>query len=70
MLGPDTGVQMKLAKSGKEFGAEASVEMLLGRVEVRVALSAVGAPESHSTSKICCRMTRQHPFLLIPCSSW
>ena len=44
VLGPNTGVRMKLAKSGKELGVEASVETLLGGVEVRVALSVMGAP--------------------------
>ena len=60
---------MKEAECGKGLGAEASIEALLGGVEVRVALSAVGAPESHSTSKIGCRTTRNHPFLNVSCPS-
>ena len=63
-------VWMKKAVSGMGLGVEALMRMLLGGVEVKEALPATGAPESHSTSKICCRMTRQHPFLLIPCPSW
>ena len=35
---------------------------LLGGVEVRVTLSATGAPESHSASRIVGRTMRGHPF--------
>ena len=53
-------------ETGREWkGMEASIEMLLGVVEVWVALSATGAPESHSESRICHRMIWEHPFLCL-----
>ena len=58
-----TVIWMKWTENGKGLGVEISVEMLLSGVEVRVVLSAMGAPESHSTSKTRHRMTRYHPFL-------
>ena len=60
---PKAGVWMRWAESGMGLGAEALMRMLLGGVEVRGALSAMGAPESHSASKIVGRMTRGHPFV-------
>ena len=54
---------MKKAEYGKVLGAEASIEALLGGVEVWGVLSALGASESHSRSKTRHRMTRYHPFL-------
>ena len=62
-------VWMRKAESGMGLGAEALMRTLLGRVEVRGTLSAMGAPESHSTNRIHCRTTKYHPFLCIPCSS-
>ena len=67
--GPKAVVWMRKAKSGMGLGAEALMRVPLGGVEVRVALSAVGAPESHSTSKIGCRTLRNHPFLNVSCPS-
>ena len=64
-----TVARMKQAESGKGLGAEASIETLLGGVEVGVAPSASGAPESHSASKIVDRMMRGHPFLNVSCPS-
>ena len=43
------------------------MKALLGGVEVRGALSAMGAPESHSASKIAGRTRRGHPFLNASC---
>ena len=60
---PSAGARVKEAEYGKGLGAEASVEMLLGGVEVWGALSAPGASESHSRSRTRHRMTRYHPFL-------
>ena len=60
---PKTVARVRYAKNGKGLGAEALMKALLGGVEVRGALSAMGAPESHSTSKTRHRMTRYHPFL-------
>ena len=48
---PKAGARMRRAESGMGLGAEVLMRMLLGRVEVRVVLSAMGAPESHSTSR-------------------
>ena len=70
MPSPSAGARVKEAECGKGLGAEASIEALLGGVEVRVALSATGAPESHSTSRIHRRTTKQHPFLFVPCPGW
>ena len=60
---PIAGARVSLAECGRGLGAEASIEVLLGGVEVRGALSAPGAPESHSRSKTRHRTTRYHPFL-------
>ena len=68
--GPKAVVRMRKAESGRGLGAEASIETLLGGVEVRVALSASRAPESHSTNKIRRRTTKQHPFLFVSGPSW
>ena len=62
-----TVAQMKQAKSGKGLGTEASIEMLLGRVEVGIVLTASRAPESHSTNKSPHRTRREHPFLHLSC---
>ena len=55
---PKTVARMEWAESGRGLGAEASIETLLGGVEVRVALSASRAPESHSTNRIRRRTTK------------
>ena len=62
-------VQMRKAESGMGLGVEALMRTLLGGVEVREALSATGAPESHSTNRIHRRMMKYHPFLYVLCSS-
>ena len=64
-----TVARMKQAESGKGLGAEASIETLLGGVEVGVALSASRAPESHSTNRSPHRTRWEHPFLYSSCSS-
>ena len=69
MPSPKAVVRMRKAESGMGLGAEALMRTLLGGVEVRDALSAMGAPESHSTNRIRHRTTKYHPFLCIPCSS-
>ena len=69
MLSPKAVVQMRKAESGMGLGAEVLMRMLLGGVEVRVELSATGAPESHSKSRIRRRTTRNHPLLNVSCPS-
>ena len=64
---PKAGARMRRAESGMGLGAEVLMRTLLGGVEVRVALSATGAPESHSASRIVGRTTRGHPFLNASC---
>ena len=60
---PKAGARMRRAESGMGLGAEVLMRTLLGGVEVRGALSAPGAPESHSRSKTRHRTTRYHPSL-------
>ena len=58
-------------ESGQEWkgiGGRGLNGMLLGGVEVGVALFASGASESHRASKIDCRSTRNHLFLNMSCS--
>ena len=64
---PKTGARMRRAESGMGLGAEVLMRTLLGGVEVREALSATGAPESHSTNRICRRTMKDHPFLNASC---
>ena len=64
---PKAVVRMRKAESGMGLGAEVLTRTLLGGVEVREALSAMGAPESHSASRIVDRTTRGHPFLNVLC---
>ena len=58
VLSPRAVARMKKAVSGMGLGAEALMRTLLGGVEVREALSATGAPESHSTNRIRRRTTK------------
>ena len=69
VLGPKAVVRMRKAKSGMGLGAEAQMRTLLGGVEVKEALSATGAPESHSTNRSPHRMRWEHPFLYSSCPS-
>ena len=55
---PKAGARMRRAESGMGLGAEVLMRTLLGGVEVREALSATGAPESHSTNRIRRRTTK------------
>ena len=64
---PRAVVRMNMAESGMGLGAEVLMRTLLGGVEVREALSATGAPESHSTNRIRCRTMKDHPFLNASC---